>query len=90
MGKWGDRSKEAIQEAFLVWTDAYGTHPTPRMSDADKAKFMRILDKHYPFCERERWPYKAWLKERRKVKDWLFRKPEPIDTGLFAEVGDAP
>jgi len=85
---WGKRSKDAIAEAVLMFSDHYGIHPAtfPReLTDDQKKKLVRMIDKCYPFGERAMWPYKAWLKERRIVLDWLYPKaPEPIDTGLFA------
>lgn len=88
IGKWRQASKDAIAEAVLMFADHYGIHPAefPRkLSTAEKSKLIHMIDKCYPFGSRDHFPYKAWLKERRIIIDWLNPKePEPL-TGLFAE-----
>ena len=38
-----------------------------RLSETDKATLKRRIDESYPFGERGKFPYKAWLDVRRKT-----------------------
>lgn len=71
MSTWREKSKESIQEAFLQWADVNGSMPSPSMPDVEKKRFLKMLQRWYPFGERRMLPYKMWCQETRRVKLWL-------------------
>jgi hypothetical protein len=82
---WGERSKDAIREAVTVWLDITGEMPSASMTEERKRALVRMVDKSYPFGSRDRWPYKAWLKERREFTKRLYHAS--LSVGLFEEEG---
>jgi hypothetical protein len=80
---WGQHAKDAIGEAYLEWANAYGAPIGPWSTGCEKLRFLKMMDKYYPFGERKMWPYKAWLKERKKIVNWLFTVEVPMNVGLF-------
>jgi hypothetical protein len=50
----------------------------------DEASVLATIDDAYPFGERSRHPYKAWLTERRLLADQMM-KSEPVSVGPTAE-----
>ncbi len=88
MAEWGRKAKCAIGEAYLEFANSRGYKIGPECSDDDKKAFLKIMDAYYPFGERAMWPYKAWLKERKKIVKWLYPVVAPL-SGLFAEA-DSP
>jgi hypothetical protein len=84
-GQWRTRSKAAIQEAVLTYCDIYGMHPLDlvRMPEHHE-RLLNIVSKYYPFGQRKHFPYKAWLKEVRVLKEWLKSREQREIGGLFA------
>ena len=87
MKTWRQKSRQVIGEAYLVWVDACGEKPSNKMSDEQKKRFLEYINAHYPFGQRKMFPYKMWLSEMRKLREWLYWKEQPIDIGLFAVPG---
>lgn len=67
----------------MVFADSRNVKPGPNMNEFEKRAFLRVVDKHYPFGERKHFPYKAWLKERKKVIEWLWPMRNDVHVGLF-------
>lgn len=79
---WRERAESAIQEACLVWLDMTRIPINRRMTEAQRRKFIKVVDGHYPFGPRKHFPYKAWLAVRAELLMQI--TPElPVDSGLF-------
>ncbi|HWD37807.1 MAG TPA: hypothetical protein VG944_03100 [Fimbriimonas sp.] len=90
VGVWGERAQEAIRETVLHFCDSYGFDPRRLQTCCDPAQkgyLLLLIDRSYPFGQRERFPYKAWLRQRRIFKEWLLADPNAptVLGGLFAE-----
>ena len=73
--RWIDAAKAAIMRVHQTLPE----NVTP-------AERKKAIDAAYPFGERARWPYKAWLKERRQYLA-RYGAVKPKDTlSLFDEV----
>lgn len=60
----------------------------------DEKEIIRRIDAAYPFGEREMYPYKAWLIERRIAKallrGQLARRPEPASLAALSPYRPVP
>ena len=82
---WRQRSRDVIGEAWLAWVDIHGEKPSREMPDSEKERFLKYVNQHYPFGQRDMYPYTVWLSEMKKMKDWIYSEPDKIDTGLFGK-----
>ena len=55
----------------MMFADVNHVEPGPRLSDPDKARLLKMVRAAYPFGQREHFPYKMWLSEIRRFKDYL-------------------
>lgn len=82
---WAEKSEIIIRQCCEIWTDHNRQLPSPDMPEADKEKFLAMVNRAYPFGERSMHPYKVWRKKMRELSAWLYPKEICFKDGLFAD-----
>jgi hypothetical protein len=62
---WSDLARETIAAVLSAYTAGGGD--LIYLDSGSKTYLKKAIDAAYPFGERSKFPYKAWLIERRKV-----------------------
>lgn len=83
---WRERAKATIKECFEIWGDHNGYLPSHTMPEAEKVRFLAMVDRAYPFGQRRMHPYKIWLSERKRLHAWIHWKPGMPKVGLSKTV----
>ena len=77
MKTWREEAQAVIREA-LAEADA---------RKLDRAATIKLVDSRYPFGERKRHPYKAWLKVRREL---VTKPPRPLTPSSIIDFWNLP